>query len=453
MGVNLRPLCDDGDPCTVDLLHPRRGQCVHMPDALCTKPCERAEDCAFAEGLAPCLQFTCAAGACRYMRIAADECVRCGPDAPCQGTFCDPRACRQGFCRHAPRSCDDGDPATWDRCDDTREACTHLLADGVRACQTDAECRTDHPCQRLTCQDTRCRLTRETAQCGDPRGRPRTCRGNLDCIHREGGVCYAGPCRNGFCALRDVPNSPDCAPCTGDQDCRGTFCEWPMCTGTVCTVESVPFCADMDPDTRDICSNELRGCIHEHVRTPAVCQSPPADDGDPGTVDACDATTGETRHLPAAPGRCATTDRCVHVYTGPDGFCLAHPVVCKHDDACPAYCDPARGCVLDENRDCHCQTDADCDLGSPCARVFCMAEDGGACWGTFLDDCIPCRSDADCRVDDWCILGRCNSAGYCDYQDGFTCDDGDPETFGFCHGQRDDPCTHEDIVRTRPNGP
>ncbi|MEC8025022.1 MAG: hypothetical protein VX223_13920 [Myxococcota bacterium] len=445
VGVVENNPCDDGDPCTVDRWLRFERKCVHAPDALCTgKSCTTNEDCTFAEGLAPCMSSVCHEGECRYMKIARDECIRCDAETPCEGSFCDPRACIDGYCRHAPRNCDDANPNTRDRCDESEAACKHDLADDTIRCVSDSECTTDHPCQTLRCVSGRCLVTAATKHCDTPILLPKRCNRNTDCIHVEDDVCYAGPCIDGFCEMRRVEHS-QCQPCTGDHDCKGTFCQWPICTGTVCVVEEVPFCQDDNPHTVDSCSEERMGCLHRWTTTPSECRRENEDDGDPATVDACHTETGVTVHLPKGPdGPCATSNRCWTTYSDSDGRCLATPLHCHHDDACPAECNPDRGCILDPNRDCHCETHDDCDLGTPCARVFCLQEDGGACWGTFIDGCVPCTSDSDCRVDNWCVFGACQD-GYCYYEDGKTCDDGDPETFGFCHGQRDDPCTYERI--------
>jgi hypothetical protein len=434
--------CDDGDPCTADRWLRFADKCIHVPDPLCVgKTCSTDADCAFEPG--QCIDALCHDGTCRLMKIARSECAACDAETPCKSTYCDPRDCQRGFCRHAPRSCGDADPHTRDVCDDEAQTCLHFLADRQRPCQSAAQCETDHPCERFTCKDGTCREQHDTVGCGVATQQTKACAKNQDCISKRGDTCFAGPCTDGFCDWREVENS-ECQPCTGDHDCLGSFCQWPICTGTVCVIEEVPFCQDDNPLTADTCSEERNGCLHHYRATPPPCTSAPADDGDPGTIDACHTETGETLHLPGS-ASCETTDLCWVSYLGPDGFCLAQPLQCHHDDACPAECDPSRGCVLDPNRDCHCEVDEDCDLGTPCARVFCLQEDGGACWGTFIDDCIPCESDAECRVDNWCVYGSCSADGYCRFDDGFTCDDGDPDTFGFCHGQRDDPCTYEPI--------
>lgn len=442
--------CADDDPCTIDFWHEHQERCVHAADPYCTKVCSLDEDCAFDDDIAPCMQATCEEGQCRYVELAAADCATCAVDEDCEQDFCTPSTCVAGHCRTSPRDCDDGDPTTWDRCDPDRGACAHLLADAVRDCTDDADCATDHPCEQLMCDDGVCTVTQETAGCGSALDRVAQCDANRDCIDPTRPVCVAGPCDDGFCAWREVDNSPDCAPCDGDHQCEGSFCQWPVCTGTVCVVEEVPFCQDRNPHTDDVCSEELETCLHPWTRTPPACSTPPVDDGDPTTVDLCLPETGETVHLQAGDAPCSTPNRCYHGYEGPDGWCLGEAVRCLDDNACPASCDPDVGCVIEDDGICPCGSDADCDLGSPCARVICMGEAdgrekgfGGACWGTLVDDCVPCEADADCRVDDWCIGGTCAANGYCDYETLRTCDDGDPSTVGFCHGHKDDWCTFE----------
>ena len=223
--------------------------------------------------------------------------IRCDADTPCDGTFCDPRDCRDGFCRHAPRVCDDNDPNTRDRCDDATSSCRHDLADGVKSCNSDSDCLTDHPCQKLRCADGVCRVDSDTRHCTLPPGVPVRCEQNTDCIHVQNDQCFAGPCQDGFCEMRRVENS-QCKPCTGDHDCQGTFCQWPICTGTVCVVEEVPFCQDDNPHTVDTCSEERLGCVHTWATMPSVGTGVAEDDGDPTTMDACHTETGDTVHLP-----------------------------------------------------------------------------------------------------------------------------------------------------------
>ena len=295
--------------------------------------------------------------------------------------------------------------------------------------------------------DAQCRLTKESESCGDPRLLPRRCQNNRDCIQKRGDECIAGPCEDGFCKWRKVSNS-NCKACTGDHDCQedASFCGWPICTGTVCTVETVPFCVDENPLTIDSCSNEMQACLHRYETPPPKCKKAPESDANPDTIDVCDTESGKTVHLSAGQGACKTSNRCWYTYKGEAGHCLGHAIQCMHDDACEARCDPEQGCVLDSAKDCHCTSDADCDLGSPCARVFCIDPGkNGACWGTFINDCVACKIDSDCQMDNWCVFGSCSDAGYCRYMDGVTCDDKNPNTFGFCHGQRDKPCTYEAI--------
>jgi len=454
--------CSDEDPCTIDFFHEVRGTCVHTPDPYCSKNCRSDEDCSFADDMAPCTIGTCTEGACSYLKLALDECAPCSDTGECEDTFCEPRECRDGFCRSSERDCSDNRKDTWDLCEDDAGRCLHFLADGMRPCQVEEDCRSDHPCQDFTCSDGLCQVRPETRFCGDRLQLPQACRvggDNRECIQTGGDVCIAGPCEEGFCNWREVPNSPRCQHCNDDEECSGSFCQWPVCTGTVCVVESVPFCQDREPETVDLCSEEQKSCLHRWTATPSPCEEPAEDDGDPATIDVCDTETGDALHLPrqAEEGDvCATSNRCYYTYEGPGGYCLGHKLNCRHDNACGASCDPETGCVYDDDELCPCQTDAECDLGSPCARVVCMGKEegiargsGGACWGTLIDNCVPCQSHSDCVVDRWCILGECSDEGWCRYSDGITCDDGDPQTMGFCHGHKDNSCTYEALPPKR----
>jgi len=445
--------CADDDPCTLDFWHEFREKCVHTADPYCTKECTKDVDCAFAEGLAPCTLSSCVQGQCRYQPLAVDECATCEAGSDCEQSFCEPRDCRDGRCRKRKRDCSDDDRDTFDVCDEQGERCLNLLGDNLRPCSSVRDCPSDHPCQQFECNRGMCRVSAATADCGDPLLQPRNCDSGgsgRECVNPRGEQCIAGLCRDDFCQWREVANSPDCNHCNSDEECSRSFCNWGVCTGSVCTLETVPFCQDRNPATDDSCSEQHKACLHHFSSTPAPCAQPPEDDGDASTVDVCDTSSGETLHLGAGDGECQTSNLCFDSYTGPDGFCLGQAISCLHDNACPARCDPKVGCVYDDEQLCPCEQDSECDLGNPCARVLCIDAEagrehgaGGACWGTLIDECVPCTGDADCVVDDWCILGQCAESGFCRYDVGVTCDDGDPQTTGFCHGQKDISCTFE----------
>ena len=445
--------CTDDDPCTIDFWHEFREQCVHTADPYCTRTCEAATDCEFADGLAPCILSDCIEGQCRYQPLAVDECATCQDVSECPESFCEPRECRGGRCRKGKRTCNDDDHDTWDICDEASKSCLHLLGDDLRSCESVRDCPTDHPCQEFQCLAGRCRVTEKTTNCGDPLRSPKTCDSSgmgEECVHPLGERCIAGLCTDDFCQWREVTNSPECSHCNSDEECGDSFCSWGVCTGSVCTLETVLFCQDRNPATADSCSEEHKACLHRFEKTPQPCSQPPTDDGDATTVDVCDTASGETLHLPAGEGECKTSNLCFHSYPGPEGYCLGAAIACLHDNACPARCDPKVGCVYDDQQLCPCKNDLECDLGNPCARVLCIDEEaglehgaGGACWGTLIDECVPCTDNTDCVVDEWCIVGECAESGYCRYDVGITCDDGNPKTTGFCHGQKDNSCTYE----------
>jgi hypothetical protein len=101
--------CDDGDPATSDVC--LDGTCAHEP--ACVPSIEICngvdDDC---DGL-------------------VDDGVHCDPpcvsDADCDdGRFCTTESCVSGACVVLPDiPCDDGDPATFDVCDEATDTCTH----------------------------------------------------------------------------------------------------------------------------------------------------------------------------------------------------------------------------------------------------------------------------------------------------------------------------------------
>jgi hypothetical protein len=460
--------CDDGDPCTDDACHPTLGVCIHHPNIYCSKACSTDLDCEFQGGDAACIAKQCVKGQCRYQGLAKDECLPCDRTEACPQSFCDPRECQNGFCRRVTRDCDDQDPTTLDRCAVGSDQCEHWLSNGVRSCEVDADCGTDHPCELFECkaadQDSAtgvCHRSESTAGCAAPLEVVRSCEKNAECIQAGGDVCVAGTCQDGFCGFLEYPYSDDCESCQhggpDDTDCEGTFCKWSVCSGTVCTRDPVPFCTDLDPLTTDLCSDAVQACLHEYAATPSACVGSLQSDDDPTTLDACDPLTGTTVHLPVGEGECMTADRCIHTYLTSDGTCLAQPILCDDfDPSTDETCDPSQGCIF-QSSEAYCETDADCDDGNPCTMMVCLNRFGDqhmdqqtgvsqvGCWGIFVDDCLPCTEDADCVGDDWCIQGTCTVDGLCNFELQRTCDDGDPCTADFCHGWVNDTCTYHSI--------
>jgi hypothetical protein len=438
--------CSDDDPCTDDFCHPVGGFCVNVPDLLCANDCESNADCAFANNSDECVSSQCIDGVCRHLALAESECVRCDPETPCPQSFCEPRRCENGFCRVEPNSCDDQDPNTLDVCDPSEAACRHWLAEGLRTCSANSDCKTDHPCETLFCNEGICQITADTRGCGDPLDTVRACTEDVQCSIGGGPTCIAGPCTNGFCQFELFPASPNCTPCTDFSECPVSYCRPSICTGTVCAFDDIPLCADNEAATVDECSESLQSCFHHYVTTPPNCTTAPDSDNDSTTIDVCNTQTGEPVYLPTGDDACRTPNKCWYTYVGPDGFCIGHPLRCwDGDPSTKDECFPDVGCVSEEHDESfRCEEDSECDDENPCTTNICLKnEEIYGCWGMPIDNCFPCENDSQCVADDWCYRGKCNEYGFCDFEAQRTCDDGDPCTVGFCHGLANQTCTWE----------
>lgn len=146
-----------------------------------------------------------------------DDCPACGPAGECPGEFCSPSLCIRGRCVAQRPPCDDGDPHTWDRCDASRQSCSHSLADGLRACSSASECTTDQPCQRFQCDGGLCRLTEESRFCGDAFLRPVGCKSLDDCVRHQ--LWALSPQEKAMTALAQGPW------CVAQAD-GGSYCSW-----------------------------------------------------------------------------------------------------------------------------------------------------------------------------------------------------------------------------------
>lgn len=137
------PICDDGDPCSVDSCMDQMG-CVHNEDAAacdCTDEgglplpagtsCVDGNDCTTSDAcdasgtcqggsLCPdtdgdtCTDELCFFGQCVRTDLACPTCVE---GEPCSdGDVCTRGICTGGVCVSTPISCDDGDPCTTEQC-------------------------------------------------------------------------------------------------------------------------------------------------------------------------------------------------------------------------------------------------------------------------------------------------------------------------------------------------
>ena len=172
-------------------------------------------------------------------------------------------------------------------------------------------------------------------------------------------------------------------PCTGDASCRSPAdrCALDVCHPSTkrCVARTV-VCADGDPCSLDRCDAATGACFY-----PSTC-----DDNNPCTWDGCDKETGACHR---APRKCDDGALCTRDSCDPR-------VGCRHaiDPAC-------RGCLVA----------AQCDDGEPCTVDTC-APGTATCHHHRRPSCAPaaadapgaeCRSDNDCRDDDACSIGGC----------------------------------------------
>ena len=222
-----------------------------------------------------------------------------------------------------------------------------------------------------------------------------------------------------------------CAQVTCDD---GNLCNGrETCLAGVCQPGTAPNCNDGNPCTLDACDATL-GCTHTAIAGCAACTSAAqCDDANPCTADTCAA--GRCAHAPLVDGTSCSDGRfCNGAETCLGGVCRAGtPVACDDGNACTLdACDevqrrcthaPVAGCCT-SNADCvvsdACHTNARCDAGrcltdpvvcaqpGPCARASCDPQAG--CLTTPLPDGTPCDDGNTCTVNDVCTAGRCGGA-------------------------------------------
>ena len=217
-------VCDDQDPCTLDLCNPSAG-CVYEP-ALGPIPCDDQSACTLGE--------TCQAGLCQ-----GGVTPECDDGEPCTEDVCDPATgcesqpldgpdcddslvctegdtCQGGGCVGQPVSCDDGEPCNGVEvclpdlgcaagpaldCDDSI-ACTQ------DACVTDVGCEhtpVDTACPTSSCTEGKCSPI--VGCVAPPMADGVPCDDGSACT--QGDVCQAGACKGGpgcaelglFCSL------------------------------------------------------------------------------------------------------------------------------------------------------------------------------------------------------------------------------------------------------------
>mmetsp|Transcript_47138 Transcript_47138/g.135813 ORF Transcript_47138/g.135813 Transcript_47138/m.135813 type:complete len:255 (+) Transcript_47138:329-1093(+) len=180
-----------------------------------------------------------------------------------------------------------------------------------------------------------------------------------------------------------------------------------------CLRDPEPVNCDEYPDDKctvfDGC-NPDEGCIYK----------PKCDDGNPCTVDSCDAETGACTYeaIVCDDGVDCTIDSC----DSDTGECINEPVDsnCDDSDACTIdSCDATSGC----------KNEFKCDDGNACTLDLCDESTGFECFHRAFEcvDFVDCTADK-CDPDVGCIFepddSLCDADQICDVNDG--CKDNAP---------------------------
>ncbi len=374
------PCVADGVACTMDVCDESLDSCLHIADnAACSDGqfCNGMEICdplnGCQPGVTPCMPdgVACTLEACDEV---ADLCTQSAEDLMCDdGLFCNGEELCDPLlgCQPGGDPCpDDGIPCTSAVCDETLDACTESLndglcddgqycngieictaggcADGVDPCFPDAVACTDDLCNEQTDQ---CEYVPNNGQCNDGL----YCNGTESCDALQGCLAGASPCQ------------PDGVACTDD-----------LCDEAVdaCThVANDLLCDDgLFCNGTEVCDPQ-NGCVPSANRCPS--------DNIACTIDNCD----------------EAADTCIHQ---PDG------TLCNDADACTNdICDPsANGCRYEASGLCGvcCLASGVCDeqlLPNACVSqggTFNMS--GSSCSGDSDNDGIADSCDLCPGVDD-----------------------------------------------------
>jgi hypothetical protein len=446
------PVVDDQNPCTVDQCTPVTG-ITHVPVGAGTS-CADADACNGSEvcsgvgvcepGMPPVVddQNVCTVDSCDANAGVIHEPVPlgtpCGDADACNGVeICDGR----GLCVPGPPTVvDDANPCTVDGCDpvygiqhvpveagtscDDGDAC-----DGEERCDGSGLCQPGEP--PVLDDENRCTLDRCDPESGvshDPAPEGTACGDGDPCNGEE--LCDGA----GTCGSGGVVHPDDGNPCT-EERCSSSGgvqrVNLPEGTG----------CGNDDPCDGDERCDAYGVCV--------VVVPPPLDDGNPCTIDRCDANGGVTHEAAPAGTSCSDAESCDgnEVCDG-EGSCIAgsDPILDDHNPCTIDTCHPTRG-VLHEpvpagtscadadlcNGEERCSADGRCvanapstaDDGNPCTIDACDLSNGTTHTpvpsGTSCDDGNPCNG-----------MSRCDASGACTAGPGPIVDDGNPCTEDSC---------------------
>lgn len=263
---------DDGNPCTDDVCDATLG--CNPPN---TDPCNDDNACTGTD--------VCTDGHCLGTLTPAAAACNAGDGNLCNGIErCDPT---NGACVTSPLVCEDGNVCTTDACD-PQQGCTYT--DNTNPCDDGNACTAPDVCQAGTCVGIDTQAAIDCRQ-----GDGNVCNGIEQC-NTATGACEAAP------LVCDDGNPCIAATCHPEDGCRYTFLNGPCDDGDACTSQGECMngvCLTTPTPVAQSC-NDGNACngVETCDAATGACMSTDGldcDDGDPCTVDRCDAARGCVR--------------------------------------------------------------------------------------------------------------------------------------------------------------
>jgi len=401
----------------------------------------------------------CVSGACITTPLVCDDANPCTQDSCDLGSGCQftpqpnglscsdgnpctgEETCHNGECGNAPDLvCDDGNACTLDLCSPPN-GCRNTPVPGC--CTTDADCADASAC-----------TTAERCVAGACLSDPVSCDDHEPCTTDSCDValgCHNIPVVNGIaCGDGDVCNGIEtcqagaCSNGTPPACNDGNPCTIDGCDALAgCTVQEVPGCCDSDADCRDAsaCTVNERCTAHSCVSDPLPC-----DDGNPCTSDGCNAASGCT-FTPLPNGQsCGNLDFCDGYETCQAGSCVPGTApLCDDGNPCTSdSCDSQSGCTHTAVPGC-CFTNADCTDASACTiDERCV---GGSCTSSprNCNDGNPCTADS-CNPSAGCLNVALLDGTSC--SDGQACDGLETCASGTCRAGTPPSCDDHNFCTT-----